>query len=217
MMEESDAALVARAREGDQDAFRVLVERHGSRVFQLAYRMTGIQQDAEDVVQETFLRAYRYLKNFESRADFCTWLHRIAVNCSFDVLRRRSRREEDPEGLGTEAWEELFQLSAKTPAPDAAALNAEVRQRVAEAMKLLTPLERAAFVLRHFEDKSIGEICVSLDVKESAAKQCVFRAVQKLRKVLAPVLERPQGTVGTPPHPGPLPQGGEGNNHTARL
>src|SRR5438094_334554 len=92
MMEESDAVAVAKAREGDQDAFRVLVERHSLRLFQLAYRMTGNEQDAEDMVQETFLRAYNRLDRFESRAGFGTWLHRIAANCSLDLLRRQKRR-----------------------------------------------------------------------------------------------------------------------------
>jgi RNA polymerase sigma-70 factor (ECF subfamily) len=194
MMEKSDAALVARAREGDHDAYRVLVHRHSGRVFHLAYRMVGIEQDAEDIVQETFLKAYRNLSRFESRADFCTWLHRIAVNCSFDVLRRRPKAGEEHEVPGEEAWEQLLELSAKTPAPDSEALNAEVQRQIHEALELLTPVERAAFVLRHFEDKSIGEISSALGVKENAAKQSVFRAVQKLRGALAPIVQRPQSS-----------------------
>src|SRR6266581_9015024 len=94
MMEDSDAVAVARARAGDQDAFGMLVERHSIRLFQVAYRMTGNEQDAEDVVQESFLRAYKQLDRFESRAGFATWLHRIAVNCSLDLLRKRKRRED---------------------------------------------------------------------------------------------------------------------------
>src|ERR1700694_3718000 len=93
MMEESDAAAVARAQAGDQDGFRVLVERHSRALFRLAYRMTGNEQDAEDMVQETFLRAYRQLGRFESRANFSTWLHRIAVNCSIDLIRGRKHQE----------------------------------------------------------------------------------------------------------------------------
>ncbi|PYK98728.1 MAG: hypothetical protein DME19_11385 [Verrucomicrobia bacterium] len=102
-MEESDAVAVAKAREGDQDAFRVLVERHSLRLFQLAYRMTGNEQDAEDMVQETFLRAYNRLDRFESRAGFGTWLHRIAANCSLDLLRRQKRRG-DRERTHTCTW-----------------------------------------------------------------------------------------------------------------
>src|ERR687898_3261134 len=93
-MDASDAtAVLARARQGDGDAFRALVERHSRRAFQLAFRMTGNEQDAEDVVQESFLRAYRQLGRFESRANFATWLHRIAVNCSIDLIRGRKNQE----------------------------------------------------------------------------------------------------------------------------
>src|SRR3954452_25322236 len=97
----TDLAVVSRARAGDADAFRQLVERHSKPMFRVAYRMTGNEHDADDVVQETFLRAYRQLRNFEERANFGTWLHRIAVNCSLDLLRARGRADKhsgvDPE------------------------------------------------------------------------------------------------------------------------
>src|SRR3569832_1037298 len=88
------AAALARARQGDADAFRALVDRHSRRVFQLAFRMTGNQQDAEDVVQESFLRAYRQLGRFESRANFGTWLYRITANCSVDLMRAKQARHD---------------------------------------------------------------------------------------------------------------------------
>ena len=93
-MEPTDATFVARARTGDSDAFRVLVERHSRALFRLAFRMTGNQQDAEDVVQESFLRAYKQLGKFDERATFGTWLYRIAANCSLDLVRSRKRRSE---------------------------------------------------------------------------------------------------------------------------
>src|SRR6476646_6870882 len=89
----SDVAVVSRARSGDADAFRQLVERHSKPMFRVAYRMTGNEHDADDVVQETFLRAYKQLRHFEERANFGTWLHRIAVNCSLDLLRARGRAD----------------------------------------------------------------------------------------------------------------------------
>src|SRR5215216_3950597 len=92
-MPQTDAAAVALARDGDSEAFRALVERHSRVVFRLAHRMTGNASDAEDVVQDTFLKAYRQLGRFESRANFGTWLHRIAVNCSIDLIRSRPKRE----------------------------------------------------------------------------------------------------------------------------
>src|SRR5512140_1186726 len=93
-MELTDAVAVGRARSGDSDAFRVLVERHSRSLFRLAFRMTGNQQDAEDVVQESFMRAYKQLAKFDERASFGTWLYRIAVNCSLDLVRSRKRRNE---------------------------------------------------------------------------------------------------------------------------
>src|SRR6476659_7712140 len=106
-MPQTDAATVALARDGDSEAFRALVDRHSRAVYRLAHRMTGSAQDAEDVVQETFLKAYRQLSRFESRANFSTWLHRIAVNCSIDLIRSRPHREaghdaEDLDHMGSE-------------------------------------------------------------------------------------------------------------------
>src|SRR5260370_21329142 len=93
-MERSAETAVARARTGDTEAFRVLVERHSRPLFCLAFRMTGNEQDAEDVVQEALLRVHRKIEKFDERASFRTWLYRIAVNCSLDVVRARKRRSE---------------------------------------------------------------------------------------------------------------------------
>src|SRR4249919_1454178 len=100
-MQLDDAAAVERARDGDQDAFRVLVDRHSRSIYRLAFRMTGRVEDAEDVVQEAFVRAYRQLGRFESRSNFATWLYRITFNCSIDYMRARPHREsaEEPETL----------------------------------------------------------------------------------------------------------------------
>src|SRR6266545_3729448 len=92
------AAVLARARQGDSEAFRVLIERHSRSVFRLAFRMTGNEQDAEDVVQEAFLRAYRQLGRFESRANFGTWLYRIVANCSVDLMRAKQARHDQVRG-----------------------------------------------------------------------------------------------------------------------
>ena len=187
MMEESDAALVTRAREGDQDAFRLLVERHSVRLFQLAFRMTGNEQDAEDLVQETFLRAYKQLNRFQSRAGLGTWLYRIAANCSLDLLRRRKRRGEQ-ETVEFDSEEALPATLSDAPAPDQQVYHGEVRQKVESVMRELTPMERTAFVLRHFEGLSIEEIGSALGVGPGATKQSIFRAVQKMRRALEPLV-----------------------------
>src|SRR5215471_1837374 len=106
-----DAAAVARARGGDEDAFRLLVERHSRSIYRLAYRMTGRQEDAEDVVQETFIRAYRQLGRFEARSNFGTWLYRIGFNCAIDYLRARPHRE------AAETHDRLEQLSGQSQGP----------------------------------------------------------------------------------------------------
>jgi RNA polymerase sigma-70 factor (ECF subfamily) len=188
MMEESDAALVTRVREGDPDAFGGLVQRHSVRLFQLAFRMTGNEQDAEDVVQESFLRAYRQLHRFESRAGFATWLHRIAANCSLDLLRRRKRRDDPLETLEPDSLEPAAMLSPNIASPDDQVFHRELQQTVEAAMDQLTPIERTAFVLRHFEGQSIDEIGRALGARQNATKQSIFRAVQKIRRALEPVV-----------------------------
>ena len=189
-MSHTDAAAVALARDGDSEAFRALVERHSRAVFRLAHRMTGSPQDAEDVVQETFLKAYRQLSRFESRANFGTWLHRIAVNCSIDLIRSRPHRE-----AGHDA-PDLEQFGAAVEAGDAAGtsperlmLSTEVHDRINVAMGGLSRMERAAFVLRHFEGRSIDEISAELGLKTNAAKHSIFRAVKKMRTALEPLVD----------------------------
>src|SRR5258707_8416113 len=92
------AAVLDRARQGDSEAFRALVEQHSSSAFRLAFRMTGNEQDAEDVVQESFIKAYRQLGRFESRANFGTWLYRIVANCSVDLMRAKQARHDQVRG-----------------------------------------------------------------------------------------------------------------------
>jgi RNA polymerase sigma-70 factor (ECF subfamily) len=187
-MEGRDAGDVERARAGDADAFRALVERHSQALFRLAYRMTGSEPDAEDVVQEAFFKAYRRLDQFESRANFGSWLYRIAANCAFDVLRARVRREEQPlVRQDAEGGLEAVDPATSEPAADRLVLSKEVRRRLDVAMARLSALERSAFVLRHFEDMSIREIGTVLGLDASAAKHSVFRAVRKLREALEPL------------------------------
>src|SRR3954454_22039872 len=181
------AAVLARARQGDSEAFRALVETHSRSVFRLAFRMTGNQQDAEDVVQESFLRAYRQLGRFESRANFGTWLYRIVSNCSVDLMRSKQARHDQVRGdsLDQEGAAEL--PAADMPGPERMAQSAEIDRRVQHALQDLSPLERAAFTLRHYEGRSIDEISAALGLGTSAAKHSVFRAVKKLRLALAPL------------------------------
>jgi RNA polymerase sigma-70 factor (ECF subfamily) len=179
------AAVLARARQGDGDAFRALVERHSRSVFRLAFRMTGNEQDAEDVVQEAFLRAYRRIGRFESRANFGTWLYRIVANCSVDLMRAKQSRQDISRREDLNDAAEL--PSGDAVRPDRLAQSAEIGRRVQDALEGLSPLERAAFTLRHHEGRSIEEISSMLGLGTSAAKHSVFRAVKKLRVALAPL------------------------------
>src|SRR5260370_23697482 len=120
----TDVAAVSRARDGDAEAFRLLVERHSRAIFRVAWRMTGNEHDADDVVQETFLRAYRQIDHFEERANFSTWLHRIAINCSLDLLRVRGRHDKQ---YGGDV--EMPYPSSCGPEPTRIALSAELQQR----------------------------------------------------------------------------------------
>jgi RNA polymerase sigma-70 factor (ECF subfamily) len=172
-----DAAAVERARAGDQDAFRVLVDKHSRSLYRLAYRMTGKPEDAEDVVQETFIRAYRQLSRFEARSNVSTWLYRIAFNCSVDFLRSRPRREAATE----DAALERLAPAATGPTMDDLVYAGQIGERMQVALGGLSEKERAAFLMRHYHGCSIEEIGSTLGMKTNATKHSIFRAVKKMR------------------------------------
>jgi RNA polymerase sigma-70 factor (ECF subfamily) len=186
-MEWTDAEAAEQARKGDGSAFRVLVERHSRALFRLAYRMTGNQQDAEDLVQDTFLRAYKQLEKFDQRSAFSTWLYRICANCSLDLIRsRKSRREQQPAIKDGDSLNWLDRIATSLPSPERLTQSGQIADLLEPAMNQLTESERIAFVLRHFEGCDIEEIARALGVQNNAAKHSVFRAVQKLRRALEP-------------------------------
>lgn len=187
-MEVEAGSAVERARSGDSDAFRLLVEQHSRAVFRLAFRMTGNEQDAEDVVQETFLRAYRQLDKYEARSSFSTWLYRIASNYSLDLIRTRKRHEDKRERGKADERDILQTIPVNAPGPDRIAHSNQVQARVNEALDELSDQERTAFVLRHFEGLSIDEIGETLGTGTNATKHSIFRAVQKLRRSLEPLV-----------------------------
>ena len=150
----------------------------------MAYRLTRSEQDADDVVQETFLKAYVELPRFEGRAAVATWLHRIAVNCAIDLLRRRSSAPSAAENNEPAA----ARLARPAPGPEREAAGRELRAHVDAALDDLTPLERAAFTLRHLEERSVEEICAALGQTPAATRHSIFRAVAKVRRALAPLV-----------------------------
>lgn len=184
MEEDTESATVALAKAGDEEAFRQIVVRHAPAVFRLAYRLTGNGEEADDVVQETFLRAWKAIGRFEERSRVSSWLFRIATNHVLDTKRARTR-EARSEALGEDL---VDSLPSKQAGPDRAAEGAEVSRRVGAAMSLLSAPERAAFVLRHCEGRSISEIAAALGIRDGAAKSAIFRAVAKLREELSPLV-----------------------------
>lgn len=193
-MEQETDRLVDAAQSGDQAAFRGLVESHSAAAFRVAYRVLGDEAAAEDVVQEAFLSAYRKLADFDGRARFSTWLHRIVVNRAIDQRRKRQRRGESslaPLRPGTPRSDSTdnvlpFDAPSHHPRPDRQLAAKQIGAATRRGLDLLTTLERSAFVLRHVEGCSIAEIGAVLDLKPSATKQAIFRAVQKLRRALEP-------------------------------
>jgi RNA polymerase sigma-70 factor, ECF subfamily len=192
--EASDESAVARTLAGERDAFRVLVERHSRNVYRLAYRMTGNSPDAEEVVQEAFLRAYKKLGQFAGNSNFGTWVHRIAANYAIDRIRQRNI-EESRQASPSRAMEDGLEVdpiaTVKDPSasPERLAGSAELGARMKEALDALTPAERTAIVMRHWEGCGIEEIAAVLKSNSNATKNTVFRAVSKLRKALEPFTE----------------------------
>jgi len=183
-MQPDDRAAVAQALGGDQAAYHLLVERHGRSIYRMAYRMTGRREDAEDIVQEAFVRAFRQLGRFEARANFGTWLYRIGFNCAIDYVRSRRHRETCalPETL-----ERLVAERGECSTADRVYAG-QIQAQVSQALDSLTVQERTAFVMRHYHECAIEEISDALGVKTNAAKHAVFRAVKKMRAALRPLV-----------------------------
>jgi RNA polymerase sigma-70 factor, ECF subfamily len=188
-MEKSDDAIRRAVLSGDRDAYQFLVSRHSQLVFRVAYRITNNEADAEEAVQETFLRAYQQLESFAGRSSMATWIYRIAANCALNVVARRKPEirigeENDPE-------QHQVVLPDGAAGPEQILLSREIAAAQKAAMRELTPLEQTAFTLRHIEECSTEEIATALDIAPNAAKQAVFRAVKKLRRQLAPLWVNP--------------------------
>jgi RNA polymerase sigma-70 factor (ECF subfamily) len=182
----ADTFILAQARAGNRDAFRAIVERHSRAVFRVAYRVTGNAEDAEDVVQDTFLKAFAELSRFESRSGLGTWLHRIAANCAIDLLRKRPRKTISHDDQ--DAAPLVERLVSPEAGPERQAQGRQLRARIDDAMADLTPLERAAFTLRHLEQQPIETIAAALGQNPAATRHSIFRAVAKMRRALTPLV-----------------------------
>lgn len=183
----SDNALVSRARDGDYEAFEMLFERHRQLVYRFAYQMTPRRDDAEDIVQEAFVRAYQNLSKYRDEAKFTTWLLRIATNLCTDQARMSQRRQalEQQEAAGSLVW----MTNIESPDP---VQNLESNRRVAALRKALNALpahHRTVVVLRDLEERDYSEIAQILNCTIGGAKLRVLRARRALKDRIAPLLE----------------------------
>jgi|SRR5271168_1444242 len=186
-MGNADYAMIRRVLAGEKDAYGLLVSAHSQVIFRVAFRITENEADAEEVVQETFLRGYRKLEDFDAQANFRTWIYRIAMNCALDVLKKRKAEATMPIAEDFDEEQPAIQLADRGAGPERLLMDREIEARRQAAMEKMTANERVAFVLRHEEGSSMEEIAEALGVAPNTAKQSVFRAVQKLRKSLAPL------------------------------
>ncbi len=187
-----DDELIRQAQKGDRSAFDSLVRRYDRSVLRLALHMLGNEEDAQDVHQEAFIKAYRHLSNFRFECSFYTWLYRIVTNLCLDQLRRRKSRREDP-GTVLDAAGDEMDLMAHVQDERAGADPARELQRkhqheaIQSALSELTPRERMVFELKHYQGLKLRTIGEMLSTTEETAKNTLFRATRKLRARLAEI------------------------------
>lgn len=185
-MNTNDKLLILLAKQGNESAFRELYENHYERIYRLAYRYVKSQQDAEDVLQETFIKAFRNIQKFDFHVsvNFSAWIYQICVNCSFDHHRRRKKRKSDQTtSLSDVHWEP----EAENSSPEILAISNQTIRQVKNAMNDLSPKQRIIFDLRHLQHKALREIADRLQCSPSTVKKQLERAVAKLRVQLEPL------------------------------
>jgi RNA polymerase sigma-70 factor (ECF subfamily) len=185
-----DDDLIREAQRGDRSAFDSLVRRYDQPVLRLALHMLSNEQDAQDVHQEAFLKAYRHLGNFRFECSFYTWLYRIVTNLCLDHLRRRKSRREDSATVLDSHGDEMDLLSnvsdTRAMANPARELDRKrMGKSIHAALNKLTPRERTVFELKHYQGLKLRTIGEMLSTTEETAKNTLFRATRKLRAELA--------------------------------
>ena len=187
-----DSALVARAQSGDPTAFEELISRYERKVFRLAKNITNNQQDAEDVLQETFLKAYSHLDGFQGNSKFYTWLVRIAVNEALMKLRKRKSDKTVSMDDGVDTGEETMvrEIAVWDEDPEQRYSHEEIKSILDEAVESLRPAFRTVFVLRDIEELSTEETAQMLDLSIPAVKSRLLRARLQLREKLTRFFKR---------------------------
>ncbi len=181
-----DMALVAAAKGGSSHAFEVLFDRHARRILRVAQRVTGSQEDAEDIVQQSFQKAFIHLQTFEGRSSFSTWLTRVAINESL-MFRRKSRALREVSIDGSDANEETGprpEIPDSSPDPEASYSHREWGRVLSSAMNKLPPGIRKAIQLRELDELSSRETARIMGLSIAAVKSRVFHGRRKLRETL---------------------------------
>jgi RNA polymerase sigma-70 factor, ECF subfamily len=183
-----EAELIRAVQKGDQSAFEALVRSYDQSVLGLAMNLLRSPEDARDAYQEAFLRVYKNIHLFRFDCSFYTWLYRIVTNICLDHLRKRKIRKEEPAMVETSDGmiDRTYTMEEDRAAgdPERSLWNRQLSSQIYSALEQLTPRERMVFELRHYQGmrlRAIGEI---LDTTEEAAKNCLFRATQKMRAEL---------------------------------
>ncbi|HKS97050.1 MAG TPA: sigma-70 family RNA polymerase sigma factor [Terriglobia bacterium] len=188
LVEADERELIRRAQRGDRAAFDALVRLYDHEVLRLALKLVGSPEEAQDLYQEAFLKVYRSLALFRFDSRFSTWLYRVVMNVCLDHLRRQKGRSEVQPPANPESDTEYFQTVADDRPglnPERSLKGREIAGRIQSALQGLNPRERMVFELRHYQGmklRAIGELC---GTTEETAKNCLFRATQKLRVALA--------------------------------
>ena len=182
--------LIRQAQAGSRAAFDTLVRQYEQQVLRLALHLTGSEHDAEDIYQEAFLKAYRYLGNFRFECSFYTWIYRIVTNLCLDQMRRRKTRREDRSVFLDHSGVEFDLLAAvsddRSFSNPAKELDRKLLgDRIQDALGKLTPRERMVFELKHYQGLRLRTIGEMLNTTEETAKNTLFRATKKLRANLA--------------------------------
>ena len=187
-----ESALVVRAKAGDMGAFSDLITHYDRRVFRMAKQITQNDDDAEDVLQETFLKAYSHLDDFQGNSKFYTWLVRIAVNEALMKLRKRRSDRTVPldEPIDTGEDEVVREIAVWEENPEQRYSREELGSILDEAIESLKPAYRTVFVLRDIEELSIEETAEALDLSISAVKSRLLRARLQLREKLTRLFKR---------------------------
>jgi RNA polymerase sigma-70 factor, ECF subfamily len=182
--------LIREAQAGSRAAFDALVRQYEQQVLRLALHLTGSEHDAEDIYQEAFLKAFRYIGNFRFECSFYTWIYRIVTNLCLDQLRRRKTRREDQAVLVDHSGDEIDLLASVSDNrsfsnPDRELDRKVLGERIQAALGKLTPRERMVFELKHYQGLRLRTIGEMLNTTEETAKNTLFRATKKLRNQLA--------------------------------